>query len=75
MTGGTNPSAIGREMGRMPTEWKWVVCVAWLAAAPVTASAQEQTCTYGGQQYAEGVTICQSGLRQSRGHMSYDLRQ
>ena len=49
----------------MPTEWKWVVCVAWLAAAPVTASAQEQTCTYGGQQYDEGVTICQAGLRQT----------
>ena len=43
----------------------WMLVAAWITAMPAVAIAQDQGCTYEGERYAEGTTICQGGLRQT----------
>ena len=49
----------------MRSGWKWMLVAAWIAALPAVATAQDQGCTYEGERYAEGTTVCQAGLRQT----------
>ena len=47
---------------RTATSWLGAVAVVTLCAG--SAAAQANNCTWNGQEYAEGTTVCQNGLRQ-----------
>jgi hypothetical protein len=59
-----NDGLFVRRRDEMRDAIRWLGVVAWIAAAAGSAGAQANNCTWNGQEFAEGMDVCQNGLRQ-----------
>ena len=49
----------------MRSGWALIAVIGLVVGSAPYAAAQSQGCTYEGQRYEEGMTICQAGLKQN----------